>query len=118
MKEQAKLQRGKRCQGSSEEGEEEEEEEEVEDDASGSPIPWDDLAGRDEDPPLPQAGPFVWHLLEQEGEDTPPKTVGASRPAPSGPSTVPPEPRGAYDFTTSEPPEQREGSKRQRDEES
>ena len=59
-KQRAKMQRGKRCQGSSGE-EEEEEEEEEEDDGSGSPIPWDDLAARDEDPPSPQEGPFRWH---------------------------------------------------------
>jgi len=95
--ERAKLQRGKRRQGSLEE--DEEEEEEGEDDGSGSPIPWDDLAGGDEDPPSPQAWPFPWHLLEQEGEDTLLETAGVSRPAPFGPS------------------EQREGSKRERDEE-
>ena len=50
-KQRAKLQRGKRCQGSSRE--EEEEEEEEEEDGSGSPIPWDDLAARHEDPPSP-----------------------------------------------------------------
>ena len=54
MKERTKLQRGKQRQGLSEkEEEEDEEEEEEEDDGSGSPIPWDDLATRDEDPPSP-----------------------------------------------------------------
>jgi len=52
MKEWAKLQRGKRRRGSLEEEEEEEEKEEEEDDSSGSPIPWDDIASGDEDPPL------------------------------------------------------------------
>ena len=43
-KQRVKLQRGKRRQGSLEEEEEEE-------DGSMSPIPWDDLAARGEDPP-------------------------------------------------------------------
>jgi len=102
-KERAKLQRGKWRQRSSEE-EREGEEEEEEDDDSGSPIPWDDPAGGDEGPPSPQAWPFPWHLLEQEGEDTPSEMVGASRPAPSKPSTVPPEPRGASGSASFEPP--------------
>ena len=51
-KQRAKLQRGKRHQGSSKE-EEKEEEEEEEDDDSRSPIPWDDLAAGNEDPPSP-----------------------------------------------------------------
>ena len=45
-KQRAKLQRGKQRQGLSEE-------EEDEDDSSMLPIPWDDLATRDKDPPLP-----------------------------------------------------------------
>ena len=49
-KQRAKLQRGKRRQGSLKE---EEEEEEEEDDDSMSPIPWDDLAIGDGDPPSP-----------------------------------------------------------------
>ena len=65
VKEWAKLQQGKQRQGLSEEEDEEEEEEGG--DGSGSPILWDDLADGDEDPPSPQAGPFLWHLLEQEG---------------------------------------------------
>ena len=51
-KEWVKLQRGKWRQCSSEE-EDEEEEEEEEGHSSRSPIPWDDLASGDEDPPLP-----------------------------------------------------------------
>jgi len=39
------------------------EEEEEEDDCSISPIPWDDLATGDEDPPSPQARPFPWHVM-------------------------------------------------------
>ena len=118
MKERAKLQRGKQCQGSSEEEDEEEEEEEEEGDGSGSPIPWDDLAGEDEDPPSPQVRPFLWHLLVQEREDSPLETVGASCLAPLGPSTVPLEPRGAGDSASSKPHKQRDGSKWQHDEES
>jgi len=45
LKQRAKLQRGKQRQGSLEE-------EEEEDDTSMSPIPWDDLATGDEEPPL------------------------------------------------------------------
>ena len=102
MKERAKLQRGKRCQGSSEEEDKDEKEEEE----------------GDEDLPSPQEGPFLWHLLEQEGEDSPPEMAGASYPALPGPSTAPPEPRGAGGSALSEPPKQRKGLKRQRDEES
>ena len=46
LKKRAKLQRGKQRQGSSEE-----EEKEEEDDGTRSPIPWDDLATGNEDPP-------------------------------------------------------------------
>ncbi|XP_066373186.1 uncharacterized protein [Miscanthus floridulus] len=73
-KQQAKLQREKRRQGSSEE-----EEEEEEGDGSRSPIPWDDLAAGDEDPPSTQAGPFAWHLSGQEGGHTP--RDGGSKPS-------------------------------------
>ena len=53
LKQRAKLQCGKWPQGLSEEEEAEEEEEEEEDDGSMFPIPWDDLATGDEDPPSP-----------------------------------------------------------------
>ncbi|XP_066323736.1 uncharacterized protein [Miscanthus floridulus] len=63
-KQRVKLQRGKRHQGSL--GEKEEE----------------------EDPPSPQAWPFLQHATGQEGEDVPPEPAESNRPAPSGPSTT------------------------------
>ena len=52
-----------------------------------SPIPWDDLATRDEDPPLPQAGPFLRHATGQEGEDASLEPAESKCPALSRPST-------------------------------
>ena len=78
-KQRAKLQRRKRRQGSSKE-EEEEEEEEEEDDGSTLPIPWDDLAARDEDPPLPQAGSFPWHVVSWREQTAPPRPDLRRRP--------------------------------------
>ena len=95
-----KLQRGKQRQGSS--GEEEEEEEEK-DDGSGSPIPWDDLAAGDEEPPLPQAGPFLRHATGQEGKDTPLELAESNHPALSGPSTAASKPVESDHLTLSRP---------------
>ena len=89
-KQRVKLQRGKRRQGSSKE--EEEEVEEEEDDGSMSPIPWDDLATGDEDPPSPQVGPLLRHAMGQEGDDVPLEPAESKRLAPSKPSTVASEP--------------------------
>lgn len=84
VKERAKLDRGKRWQGS-----EEKEEEEEEGDGSRSPIQWNELGSVDEEPSLPQVGPFPWHAPGQEGENAPPELVESSCPAPSGPSAAP-----------------------------
>ena len=57
-----------------------------------SPILWDDLATRDENPPLSQAKPFLRHATGQEGEDAPLEPAESKSPAPSGPSRTALEP--------------------------
>ena len=96
-----------------------------------SPIPWDDLATEDEDPPSPQVGPFLRHAAGHEGEDAPselaesghlvssrpsmvaPEPMKIGRPTPFEPSAVPPESAEGGHSDSSEPSEPREGSKRQ-----
>ena len=56
-----------------------------------SPIPWDDLAAGDEDPPSPHAGPFPCHVVRQEEEDVPLELAEMNHPAMSGPLTAPSE---------------------------
>ena len=53
-----------------------------------SPIPWDDLATGDEDPPSSQVGPFMRHATRQEGDDAPPEPVESKCLAPSRPLTA------------------------------
>ena len=85
------MQRGKRCQGSSEEVEEEEEEE-GEDDGSMLPILWDELAIGHEHLPSSQVGPFPSHVARQEGEGRPSEPVETNHPTAFGPSMVASEP--------------------------
>ncbi|XP_066320409.1 uncharacterized protein [Miscanthus floridulus] len=99
-KQRVKLQRGKRRQGSSEEEEEEEEEEE---DGSMLPILWDDLVTGDEDPPSPQARPFLRHATGQEGKDMALAPVESKCPTPSGPSMAASEPAKSGHLALSRP---------------
>ena len=68
-----------------------------------SPISWDDLATRDEDPPLLQVGPFPWHVARQEGEDAPPEPAEMNCPVASEPSMVASEPAEPGRLTSSGP---------------